>query len=75
MLLENHPYRHYKGGLYIAKYTALDSETLEEKVVYQSCSTGQIWVRPSAIFFEIVEQDGQLMNRFTPVIFNNKEGS
>ncbi len=75
MLLKNHPYRHWKGELYIAKYIAKDSETLEDIVVYQSCATGEIWVRPLDMFFDSIEIGEETIHRFTPVVFDTEEGA
>jgi hypothetical protein len=48
-------YQHYKGDIYRKIADARSSENRsEELVVYQSCKTGAIWVRPKAIFEEIL---------------------
>lgn len=61
-------YRHFKGGYYRLIGIAKDSETLEEKVVYQALyGDGQMWVRPKEMFFEKVERDGKVMERFQEV--------
>ncbi len=48
-------YRHYKGNLYQVLHTARHSETEEQMVVYR-CLYGEygVWVRPLAMFAEIV---------------------
>lgn len=51
-------YRHYKGGEYELISLAKHSETLEELVIYKSCTDGQIWARPKQIFCGTVP-DGQ----------------
>ncbi len=58
-------YRHYKGGIYEVLATATHSETLETMVVYQSKKDGGIWVRPLAMWNDIIEKDGNHMTRFT----------
>ena len=61
-------YKHFKGGIYKFIGVAKDSETLEEKVVYQSVrGGGQMWVRPMEMFFETVERDGKRMPRFQEI--------
>ena len=57
-------YRHFKGGIYRVLYTAKHSETLEEMVVYQSCKDGSYWVRPAAMWNEIITRDGETKPRF-----------
>lgn len=57
-------YRHYKGNIYKVIALAKHSESLENMVVYQSESTGDIWVRPESMWFEIIDKKGTL--RFTP---------
>lgn len=48
-------YRHYKGGLYRVIGDAVHTETEEELVVYMSVETGLIWVRPSEMFYEMID--------------------
>ena len=58
-------YRHYKGSEYDVIGVARHSETHEPLVVYRPLynATG-LWVRPHAMFFEIVEVDGERQARF-----------
>ena len=56
-------YRHYKGNLYKVIALAKHSETCEDMTVYQSVKTGEIWVRPTKMWNEIVDNEGTL--RFT----------
>lgn len=44
-------FRHYKGGLYELLGEARHSETMEDLVVYRSCMTGELWVRPKVLFY------------------------
>lgn len=61
-------YRHFKGKDYKVLYVAKHSETLEEMVVYQQLYGEMgIWVRPIEMFFEKVEFEGKLVNRFEEV--------
>lgn len=66
-LIETPPgrYRHYKGGLYEVLGTARHSETLEPMTLYRALY-GQrgLWVRPAAMFEEMVRVDGVLRPRF-----------
>lgn len=58
-------YRHVKGGLYDVIGVARHSETLEPMVVYRPVrGEGSWWVRPHAMFFEIVEVEGCPRPRF-----------
>lgn len=61
-------YRHYKGGEYEVLGLARHSETLEPMVVYRPLrdDTG-LWVRPFAMFFELVDVDGRQQQRFVPL--------
>lgn len=58
-------YRHYKGSLYQVLHTAKHSETEESLVVYR-CLYGEygVWVRPLAMFTEMVTVDGKEVPRF-----------
>ncbi|MDP2641577.1 MAG: DUF1653 domain-containing protein [Candidatus Yanofskybacteria bacterium] len=57
-------YEHFKGHkakvLGVAKHT----ETLEDFVVYEHVGTGELWVRPLAMFLEEVEVEGKRVPRF-----------
>ena len=58
-------YRHFKGNEYQLLYVARHSETLEPMVVYQALYGERgIWVRPAAMWNEIVERDGYQGPRF-----------
>ena len=51
------------------------SETLEELVLYEAMyenENGRIWVRPKKMFFEKIEKNNQLINRFDSVDFKFK---
>ncbi|MDP3448087.1 MAG: DUF1653 domain-containing protein [Eubacteriales bacterium] len=59
-------YRHFKGNEYEVLYLAKHSETLESMVVYRALyGEHGVWVRPSAMWNEIVERDGQSYRRFS----------
>ena len=61
-------YRHFKGNLYRLLYVAKHSETLEPMVVYQALYGDQgIWVRPAAMWNELVERDDYSGPRFYPI--------
>lgn len=60
-------FKHYKtGNIYMLINYAKDSETLEDMVSYQRVSglDVTIWSRPFDMFFEKVEVNGELVNRF-----------
>ena len=58
-------YRHFKGKEYEVLYLAKYSETLEPMVVYRALYGERgIWVRPAAMWSELVERDGQIYPRF-----------
>ena len=61
-------YRHYKGGSYEVIGTARHSETLEPMTLYRALyGEHGLWVRPAAMFDEMVEFDGMRRRRFTRV--------
>lgn len=61
-------YRHFKGNEYELLYVARHSETLEPMVVYRALyGEHGIWVRPAAMWNELVERDGYRGPRFAPV--------
>lgn len=58
-------YRHFKGNFYEVLGIASHSETLEPMVVYRALyGEGGLWVRPAAMWTEIVEKDGYHGPRF-----------
>lgn len=59
-------YRHYKGQRYRVLGLARHSETMESLVVYQALYGERgLWVRPTAMFCETVELDGEPIARFS----------
>ncbi len=59
-------YRHYKGGLYELVCEATLEADLTPMIVYKS-SNGSVWIRPRAVFFEMIEVDGKQVQRFAPI--------
>jgi hypothetical protein len=58
-------YRHYKGKLYQVIGIARHSEALEELVIYQALyGNYSLWARPKSMFFEHVNYQGTLVDRF-----------
>ena len=58
-------YRHYKGKEYTVIGVARHSETEEELVVYRTeYDDHGLWVRPLAVFLEMVEVEGKTVPRF-----------
>ena len=50
-------YKHFKGTYHKIICIALDSETLEEKVVYNHLDTNEIWVRNKSEFLSPVDKN------------------
>jgi len=50
-------YRHFKGHIYKIVGIAKDSETLEEKVVYENVDTKELWVRDKIEFLSEVDKN------------------
>ena len=60
-------YRHFKGREYELLFVATHSETLEPMVVYRALYGERgVWVRPAAMWSEIVDRDGYRGPRFIP---------
>ena len=65
MNIKTGKYRHFKGNEYIVIGIAKHSETLEPMVIYQELhNVGQFWVRPAAMWNEIIDRDGYHGPRF-----------
>ncbi|WDE95921.1 DUF1653 domain-containing protein [Lentisphaera profundi] len=59
-------YRHYKGNFYQVIDVAKDSETEEDFVIYRPMyGERALWIRPLAMFSEIIERDGASVQRFS----------
>lgn len=59
-------YRHFKGNEYEVLAVAKHSESLEEMVVYRALyGDGGVWVRPAAMWNEMVTREGKTFPRFT----------
>lgn len=58
-------YRHFKGNLYEVIGIANHSETMEPMVVYRALyGEHGLWVRPAAMWNEIVEKENYTGPRF-----------
>ena len=58
-------YRHFKGNEYELLYLAKHSETREDMVVYRALYGERgVWVRPAAMWSEMIERDGKRVRRF-----------
>ncbi len=65
MELKPGKYRHFKGGEYRLIGVATHSETLEPMVVYQALyGQKDLWVRPAAMWTEIVHREDYHGPRF-----------
>ncbi len=61
-------YRHYKGGMYQVLGLVRHSETLEVMVLYRALYGAQgLWVRPRAMFEELLALPGGPVVRFAAV--------
>ena len=61
-------YRHYKGNDYMVIGVARHSEDESQLVVYRPLyGEGNLWVRPLAMFTEMVNVNGQSVQRFAYV--------
>lgn len=60
-------FRHYKGTRYLVISEATDTETSEQRLIYQSEHSDKLWDRPKKMFFETVEIDGVIKRRFEPL--------
>jgi len=61
-------YKHYKGKKYQVIGVAVNSETLEEYVVYIALYKKKLmWIRPLSMFMNTVNINGKTMRRFTYV--------
>ena len=64
-MLQPGRYRHYKGKDYEVIDVATHSETGEKMVVYRTLyGNYDLWVRPEAMFNELVDVDGLKVPRF-----------
>lgn len=71
-MLKTGRYRHYKGKDYIVLGVARHSETEEQLVVYRTdYGAKDLWVRPLSMFTEVIEVDGQQIERFGYVESND----
>ena len=50
-------YRHFKGTYHKVIALAKDSETLEEKVIYNHLETGELWIRDKSEFLSEVDKN------------------
>lgn len=62
-------YRHYKGGEYEVLGVVRHSESLEPLVLYRPLyGNSGSWVRPYAMFLELVEHEGKKQPRFSLLV-------
>ena len=70
LLIQTPPglYRHYKGGMYAVLATTRHSESLEPMTLYRALYGAHgLWVRPAAMFDEMVLWEGAQQHRFTRI--------
>ena len=63
-ILLNRIYKHYKGNIYKVIAIGKHSETGEDMVIYQSVKNGDVWCRPKAMWFDVIDET---TTRFTLV--------
>jgi hypothetical protein len=71
-------YQHYKGNKYKLLSLVRHSETLEWLVFYECLyenPAGRLWVRPKAMFAEMVEVNGEMVPRFKYLGTFSEEGA
>ena len=59
-------YQHYKGGIYELIGPATLESDLTPMIVYRA-PDGSLWVRPAAVFHELVEVEGVWVPRFAAI--------
>ena len=56
-IIKNRVYKHFKGDYYLVLDTVINSETMEEMVLYQSLyGDGKKYVRPKEMFLSKVDK-------------------
>lgn len=73
-------YKHFKGKYYIVEDIGIDSETLEEKVIYRALyDDNKLWIRPLNDFLSKVDKkkypDACDEYRFTLVDLGGEHGN
>lgn len=65
-MLKPGTYQHFKGNYYQVLFVARHSETEESMVVYHPAEdSNDIWLRPLAMFDEVIERGGKQIKRFS----------
>ena len=59
-------FRHYKGGIYDLVCEATLESDMSPMIVY-TAADGSFWTRPKDVFFQMIEVDGVLVQRFVPI--------
>lgn len=68
MTVEPGRYRHFKGNEYQVLGLATHSETREPLVLYRPLyGDGGLWVRPLAMFFDLIDRNGYHGPRFVRI--------
>ena len=60
-------FQHYRGGVYFKLCEALHTETEELMTVYACAVSGRVFCRPTAMFNEMITEDGYHGPRFIPM--------
>ncbi|RYG60064.1 MAG: DUF1653 domain-containing protein [Alphaproteobacteria bacterium] len=59
-------YRHYQGGVYLVLTQGVHTETGEDLTVYACALSGKVFCRPTAMFHEVITENGYQGPRFIP---------
>lgn len=69
-------WKHYKGNLYKVVGLAKNTKTMERSVVYEGIlkknNQKGMWITPMSDFFKIIDKDGEQIQRFIRIDFDEK---
>lgn len=60
-------FRHYKGGIYDFVCAAKLESNPETVMIVYTAADGSFWTRPEEVFFEMIEHDGKIVQRFIAI--------
>ncbi len=72
--MKNDIYRHFKGNEYEVVSECIESKTGEKYILYRPLyNDSGFWIRPYDMFFEKVEFNGEIVDRFSLTGSSDKE--